>query len=82
MQSTLRTHILFLEDSLQQLKDSLTMQRPSAHDRGRTQALISIAHTALSHYKHALDLEQTLQHLTASKGADSRKDGPPPYREV
>lgn len=80
MQSTLRTHILFLEDSLQQLRDSLTAQKPSPAERGRTQALISIATTALDHYKHALDLEHTLHHLSVQTSASSQQAGSPPVR--
>jgi hypothetical protein len=76
MQSTLRTHILFLEDSLQQLRDSLTVQKPTPAERGRTQALISIAATALDHYKHALDLEHMLHHLSTTVAGQARSDGP------
>ena len=77
MQSTLRTHILFLEDSLQQLRDSLTVHKPSPAERGRTQALISIATTALDHYKHALDLEHMLHHLSVPVGGSQpRSEGP------
>ena len=80
MQSTLHTHILFLEDSLQQLRDSLTVQKPSPTERGRTQALISIAATALDHYKHALDLEHMLHHLSLPPRSSSQPAGSPPTR--
>lgn len=77
MQSTLRTHILFLEDSLQQLRDSLTENKPGPAERGRTHALISIATTALDHYRHALDLEHMLHHLSPQANGPARSDGPP-----
>ena len=61
MEDTLRKHILFLENTLQELSNSLTVQGLSTSVRERIQKRIDLASDALEHYRQGFELEHVLR---------------------
>lgn len=61
MQNLLHARIVFLEDWLQQLNNSLTSQASSPAEHTQAQAQIDIIVRALEHYRNAFELERGLR---------------------
>lgn len=60
MEQTLRQHIGFLEERLNDLRNQLSDPSRVAAELQRVRADLQIAELALSHYRKALDLERKL----------------------
>lgn len=57
MRHSLHSHILYLEDTIQQLKDRLTLLRLSADERAGLELQLAMAERALARYREAYALE-------------------------
>ena len=62
-------HILFLENKIQELNNSLTQHQHSPVDRGKIEAQIQMLITGLAHYREALRIEEAF-----------RRDNPAPIQ--
>jgi len=60
MQNSLRSHLIFLQDKLQELTDSLTRQMDDV-ERAALQSKIELATLALEHFRRAYDIELKLR---------------------
>lgn len=60
MQEKLHDHIIFLEEKIQTISDSLTNPRLTTWERGRCKEELCVAEAALAHYRAAYDLERGL----------------------
>ena len=58
MEQQLHDHIILLEDQIQTISDRLTSPRLTGFERGRCEADLRIAETALAHFRAAYDFEQ------------------------
>jgi hypothetical protein len=60
MENSLRSHLIFLNERLQELADSLT--RPmTASERAHIEARVALAQQALDHYRRAFAIESSIR---------------------
>ena len=58
MHNSLHDHILALEERIQELREQLTCRARTEAERARTKTDLSVAETALAHYRAAYELEE------------------------
>lgn len=61
MQDKLHDHILYLEEQIQTINNRMTSPRLTMSERGRCEAELRVAETALAHYRVAYEFEQDAQ---------------------
>lgn len=57
MRHSLRAHVLYLENTIQSLRERLTKPRLSAEEAEDLQLQLTLAESALEHYRQAYELE-------------------------
>lgn len=60
MHQTLRAHLIYLHEKLQELTDLLTQPVPDA-ERADLEARIRLVHQSLEHYRRAYEMESAIR---------------------
>ncbi len=60
MENSLRSHLIYLNERLQELADSLTLPLTTS-ERANIEARIALAQQALDHYRRAFEIEHAIR---------------------
>lgn len=75
MRHTLHSHIIYLENKIQSLRDSLTRHRLSPSEFKELEQQISLAELALARYREAYEIETSLSSPDPSDSGTQSGDG-------